>query len=70
MEITKNTNLGELSRNYPEIAELLQKDYGLHCVGCFANVHDTLETGLRLHGYQEADINAVIEEINRTHATS
>jgi len=68
MEITKNTNLGELSRKYPEIAELLQKDYGLHCVGCFANVYDTLETGLKLHGYCESDINNVVEEINRAYA--
>jgi hypothetical protein len=35
----KRYELGEVVYKYPESAEVLM-DYGLHCVGCFANAFD------------------------------
>lgn len=63
--ITKDINLGELSQIYPDVAKFLQEDYGLHCIGCFANMYDTLETGLKLHGYETDEVERVVEEVNR-----
>lgn len=62
--ITKDANLGELARAYPDIAQFLQEEYGLHCVGCAINAFDTLETGLQVHGYTDEDIEQILQEVN------
>lgn len=64
LKISKNTNLGELAYQYPELAEVLQTDYGLHCVGCFASGFDTLETGAKVHGYEDEDIDKMVKRLN------
>lgn len=56
-------NLGEVARRHPEAAKIML-EYGLHCVGCFANAFDTIEHGMRLHGWREKDINDMIKKIN------
>lgn len=61
--ITKEMNLGELVYKYPETAEILM-DFGLHCVGCFANSFDTLEAGAKVHGMSDEEIGQMIERIN------
>ena len=62
--ITKETNLGEIAAKYPKAAEYLMEEWNLHCIGCFANVLDTLEAGMKLHGYKNEDIVVAIREIN------
>ena len=61
--ITKDTNIGELVMKYPEVAEVLL-DYGLHCVGCFANTFDTIEMGAKIHGMDDSEVLELVERVN------
>ena len=63
LKINKEMNLGEVVYKYPETAEVLL-DYGLHCVGCFANVMDTIEQGAKLHGLSDEEISEMIDRVN------
>jgi hydroxylamine reductase len=61
--VTRDTNLGDLAKSYPQAAAIML-DYGLHCVGCFANAYDTIETGARIHGMTETEVEEMIERLN------
>jgi hybrid cluster-associated redox disulfide protein len=63
-QINKNTNLQELSENYPGITDYLQYEYGLHCLNCIMAGFETLEQGARVHGIIDKDLDEMIEEIN------
>ncbi len=63
IKVTKETNLGELVFRHPEAAEVLL-DYGLHCVGCVANGFDSVEAGARVHGYNDEEIEEMLERVN------
>ncbi len=68
-KITKKTLINELIEKNPEVTEILM-DYGLNCVGCHFSSHDTLETGLKIHGLDHEmemilrDINKVVDKKN------
>lgn len=62
-KITKEQNIAELVARYPDVAEVLL-DYGLHCVGCFANAFDTLETGAKIHGFSDEEVDEIVTRIN------
>jgi hybrid cluster-associated redox disulfide protein len=62
-KITKDSNLGEVVRLHPNLAETLL-DYGLHCVGCFASEYDTIEMGAKIHGMTDAEIQEMIDRLN------
>lgn len=61
--VTKESNLGEIVFKYPKTAEVLL-DFGLHCVGCGAMSYDTVETGARIHGFDDKEIDELIVRIN------
>ena len=61
--VTKEANLGDVVSLYPIAAEVLL-EYGLHCVGCFAAGFDTIESGARLHGMSDAEIDEMIQRVN------
>ncbi len=63
-KISKEMNLGEVAKTYPKAAEIMLA-YGLHCLGCFANVFDTIDNGMKLHGYSDKDTDGMIEKINK-----
>jgi hybrid cluster-associated redox disulfide protein len=63
VKITKEQNIAEIVANYPAVAEVLL-DYGLHCVGCFANVFDTIETGAKIHGFSDEETDEMVTRIN------
>jgi len=63
LPITKDTNLGLLLFNYPQVAEILL-DYGLHCVGCFANSFDSLDAGSKVHGFSDELIDEIVGRVN------
>lgn len=62
-KITKDMNLGEVVIEYPELAEVLL-DYGLHCVGCFANSFDTVEMGASAHGMSDEEVDDMVVRLN------
>lgn len=63
--ITKKSNIAELVQKYPEAGRVLAEDYGLHCVGCMAARFDTLEAGMKIHGYSDKDIDKVIKKLSK-----
>lgn len=65
MKITSQMNLGKLAEEHPPAAKYLLEEWGLHCVNCFANQFDTLENGMRLHGYSDGQIREAVEGLNR-----
>ena len=66
-KITKNMLIAEILAENPEKAQLLSEimiDFGIHCVGCGAAAFETLEQGVLVHGYSEADLNKLVKQIN------
>lgn len=63
--ITKDMIIGEIVRNYPELAPVFL-EHGLHCVGCAIAQFDTIEAGARAHGihpeYLLKDLNARLKK--------
>ena len=64
MKITKDTIIDEITKEHPELTEVLFMDYGLHCVGCFGGSIETIGEGLAGHGMSDEDIDKVITELN------
>ena len=65
IKIDRKMNLAELVMDHPELAQVLNEDYGLHCVNCFAAGFDTLEEGAKIHGYDDKDIEKMVERLNK-----
>lgn len=61
--ITRFDALKIILEESPRAAELLA-EYGLHCVNCFANEYDSLETGASMHDMSEEEMADMIDEIN------
>lgn len=55
--------LGGVVGQYPEAAEVML-EYGLHCVGCFANMYDTVEIGAKVHGMSDTEIEKMLNDVN------
>lgn len=63
-KVTKEMLLADVIQLHPHSAEIML-EYGLHCVGCFANQFDTVEQGALIHGISEEDISEMIDRINK-----
>ncbi|MDO8581314.1 MAG: DUF1858 domain-containing protein [bacterium] len=61
--VTKDMLLGSVVADYPEAAEVML-EYGLHCVGCFANMYDTVEIGAKVHGMTDEEIEKMLKDVN------
>lgn len=64
-KVNRTDNLGKVAQEHPEAAKVML-DYGLHCVGCFANQFDSVEVGAKLHGMSDQEIEEMLQEINRS----
>ena len=64
-EITKEIPINDLINNHPDVIPVLM-GYGLHCVGCSFASHDTLETGAKMHGMNEEEVEMMIKDVNVT----
>jgi hybrid cluster-associated redox disulfide protein len=64
-KITKKVNLGELVKAHPKLGRVLAEDYGLHCVGCMAASFDTLDQGMKIHGYDNKEIEKMVVKLNK-----
>lgn len=64
LKVKPTDNLGEVASAHPEAAQVML-DYGLHCVGCFANQYDSVEVGARLHGMSQEEVDEMLDEINK-----
>ncbi len=61
MKVTKDMNILEAVRKYPEISQVFHR-YGLGCIGCMVAAGETLGEGISAHGLN-ADV--VVDEINQ-----
>ena len=62
MEISRKTPIGELVLNHPVAAAVLL-EHGFHCIGCGLAAYETLEEGAAAHGFDDAAIDALVQEI-------
>ena len=60
MEITKNSIIGDVLDQHPEIAQIFLS-IGMHCLGCPASRGETIEEACMAHG---ADADALVEAVN------
>ena len=61
--ITKDMLLMDAIEKYPQIAPILT-GYGLHCVGCHFSSIDTIESGAKIHGLTNEDIEMMLKDVN------
>ncbi len=62
-KIKKEMKISQIIENYPDLIPLLM-GYGLHCVGCSFSRQDTLESGSKLHGMSDEDIDMMVNDCN------
>ena len=62
--VTKDMVIGDVLKKYPDVA-VIMLEHGLHCVGCHANVFDTIEAGCQIHGIDDETIDSMVTEINK-----
>jgi hybrid cluster-associated redox disulfide protein len=65
MKIKPETKIIDLIEEYPELAEILMLDYGLHCVNCIFSGFDTIEAGARIHGIEGKDLDDMIKDLEK-----
>ncbi|OHD12132.1 MAG: disulfide oxidoreductase [Spirochaetes bacterium GWD1_27_9] len=58
--ISKDMNLTELLKKYPETARVFSA-YGIGCIGCALASYETIEQGITAHGI---DINDFMKDLN------
>ena len=61
-KISRKTPIGELVLNHPVSAAVLL-EHGFHCIGCQLAACETLEEGAAAHGFDDAAIDALVQEI-------
>ncbi len=62
--VTKDMVLGDIVERFPQAAFVMSQ-FGLHCVGCHANVFDTVEAGAKVHGMSDSEIAEMLAEVNK-----
>jgi len=62
--VTKDMVIGDILKKYPDVA-VVMLEHGLHCVGCHANVFDTVEAGSKIHGLSDDVINNMVDQMNK-----
>jgi hybrid cluster-associated redox disulfide protein len=67
MKITKSMTFEELFQNFSEKKEEIALELmrvGLGCVGCMQASFETLEEGFLNHGFEDKEIDEIIEKLN------
>ena len=61
--ISRETLIGDLVNGHPELIDTLLS-FGVHCLGCDANMYESLEDGFRSHGMSEEEIDSAVQKLN------
>ena len=61
--VTKEMIIGEVIEKYPDAAGVFSA-YGIQCIGCHANPHESIEQGALGHGMSDQEIDKMIGEVN------
>ena len=62
-KIKKDMLINQILEKYPEAATILM-GYGLACVGCHFSKVDTIESGAKIHGLGDEEIEMMLKDIN------
>ena len=62
--ITKDMTIGDVVSKYPASIEPLQSA-GVQCVGCHVSYSESLEQGLKGHGFTDEKVSEVLANINK-----
>jgi len=62
--VTKDMIIADVLKKYPDVA-VIMLEYGLHCVGCHANIYDSVEAGSASHGMDAQTIDRMLGDINK-----
>ncbi|MFO7820181.1 MAG: DUF1858 domain-containing protein [Halanaerobacter sp.] len=62
MKVTKETNMLDLLREYPQTTKVLVK-YGLGCSNCFGAMFEDVETIARANGIE---VEELVAELNKS----
>ena len=66
-QITKDMIIADILGNFPQKSQKLAQEMtntGLHCVGCGAATHESLEAGMLGHGMSDSQIEALVSRLN------
>jgi len=63
-QITKNTNIIDALEINPEAANVLM-EAGMGCAGCAMAQFETIEQGLKAHGFKQKEINEILKRLNK-----
>lgn len=66
-KITKDFTIEEIFSKFPHKSQKLAQELtnaGLNCVGCQASTWETLEAGMLGHGFEEDEIEELVERLN------
>ncbi len=55
--------VSQLMELYPQTKDILA-EYGLHCFSCAFNALETLEEGCLAHGFDERDLENLLQDVN------
>lgn len=61
--ISRSSTIGDVVSKHPEVVESLLA-LGVHCVGCHVAYWESLEDGLRSHGFEEGEIDDAVRVLN------
>lgn len=61
--ITKDMTIGDVLAKWPWTVDVFTAR-GIHCAGCGAATFETVEQGILGHGREQAELDAIIEELN------
>ena len=61
--ITKDTTIGDVVDNYPEVVDTLT-ELGVHCVGCHVAHYESIEMGFKSHGMSDEKIDEAVKKLN------
>ncbi len=64
-KLTKDMNIAEALEKFPRLIEILRKNE-VGCVGCMMAHAETLEQGLKAHGFSDKKIDEIVNGVNNS----
>jgi hybrid cluster-associated redox disulfide protein len=54
----------DILHKYPQVEDVIMTS-GLHCLGCSGAAFESVEVGCKMHGFDNAKIKKLVDEMNR-----
>lgn len=67
LQLSSSMTIADIVAIFPG-AEKILATWGLHCVGCGGMAFETLDAGVRTHGYSDADVEEIMNDLNTAFA--